>query len=288
MFLLRLFLPLLGFLALTMNCLQASELQKFEACELVKTTWADGDSFRVRFPDGEEHSIRLYGADTIETVVNDSTLARRLRAQRRYFGISGYGETPGDSIELAKKLGDDAKLAVHELLKESFTVYTAFADGRGSAQHKRVYGFIVTSDGQDLATKLVELGLARAFGVYRSTPDGAHRDEYIETLKDAEFVAARRGRGIWNYTDWDTLPAERRAQRDEDNEDALAMGKSVLSRPVNLNTAGADELSKLPGIGDVMAQRIIDARPFQQVDDLRKVSGIGPKSFEQLSQLVEL
>lgn len=266
----------------------ASALQKFESCQLIATDWADGDSFSVRFPNESIYTIRLYGADTIETVVNNSTLARRLRAQRRYFGISGYGSSPQVSIKLAKQLGHDAKAAVQELLKEPFTVYTAFADGRGSSRHQRIYGFIETANGDDLATKLVELGLARAFGVYRSTPDGSHRDEYIETLKDAEFVAARRGLGAWKYTDWNTLPSERRAQRIEDQEDALAMGQSMQTGPVNINRADLNELKRLPGVGDVMAQRIIEARPFKQAEDLRKVSGIGPATYENISELIEL
>lgn len=274
--------------ALLIHSLQASELQKFAPCELVATDWADGDSFRVRFPDGAEHTVRLYGADTIETVINNSTVARRLRAQRRYFGISGYEDSAQDSIALAKKLGEEAKQAVQELLEKPFTVYTSFADGRGSEQHQRIYGFVYTADGDDLATRLVELGLARAFGVYRSTPEGANRDEYIETLKDAEFVAASRGRGIWKYTNWDALPAERRAQRFEENEDTLAMGGSILSQPVNINTATAQELSALPGVGEVIAGRIVEARPFQKVEDLLKVSGIGPKSFQEIRDLVEL
>ena len=284
----RIFSLIFCLLVFSLNGLQASYLQKFEACELVQTDWADGDSFRVRFPDEKEHTIRLYGADTIEKLVNNSTAARRLRAQRRYFGISGYGSSPQDSIELAKKLGQDATKAVQELLKQPFNVYTAFADGRGSTKHRRIYGFIVTADGDDLATKLVEMGLARAFGVYRSTPDGSHRDEYIETLKDAEFVAARRGLGAWEYTDWNALPSERRAQRLENEEDAMAMGQRVPDGPININSAEAGELRMLPGIGDVMALRIIEARPFKQLEDLRKVSGIGPKSYEEISKLIEL
>jgi competence protein ComEA len=41
-------------------------------------------------------------------------------------------------------------------------------------------------------------------------------------------------------------------------------------------------LEDLPGIGPVLAGRIIAARPFKSADDLRKVKGIGDKRYEKL------
>ena len=55
---------------------------------------------------------------------------------------------------------------------------------------------------------------------------------------------------------------------------------------ININTATAKQLELLPGIGEVIAQRIVDYRtesgPFQAVDDLLNVSGIGETKLEQL------
>lgn len=58
------------------------------------------------------------------------------------------------------------------------------------------------------------------------------------------------------------------------------------SQTVNINTAGLEELVKLPGIGKVTAERIIAWRqangPFASVDDLVKVKGVGKKTLEKL------
>jgi competence protein ComEA len=55
---------------------------------------------------------------------------------------------------------------------------------------------------------------------------------------------------------------------------------------LDLNRATRAELRLIPGIGDALAQRVIDQRerhgPFKSVDELRQVSGIGPKTLERL------
>ena len=67
-------------------------------------------------------------------------------------------------------------------------------------------------------------------------------------------------------------------------------GSSPGSTLVNVNTATEQELEALPGIGPVLAQKIIDYRtehgPFPTVDALDDVSGIGPATLEDLRPLV--
>lgn len=56
----------------------------------------------------------------------------------------------------------------------------------------------------------------------------------------------------------------------------------------NVNVATLDELELLPGVGPVIAQRIIDNRPYATVEDLLKVRGIGKTSIEILRPLVRV
>lgn len=61
---------------------------------------------------------------------------------------------------------------------------------------------------------------------------------------------------------------------------------------VNLNRATIAQLDSLPGIGPVLATRIIEYRktngPFAAIEDLRKVKGIGAKLFEEIKARLSL
>jgi len=51
---------------------------------------------------------------------------------------------------------------------------------------------------------------------------------------------------------------------------------------IDLNTGTQAELETLPGIGPVLAKRVISARPFVHLEDLKRVPGIGPILRERL------
>jgi len=59
---------------------------------------------------------------------------------------------------------------------------------------------------------------------------------------------------------------------------------------ININTATAEELDSLPGIGPTTAQKILDYRvangPFNTIEDIMNVSGIGPSTFENIKDLI--
>jgi len=68
--------------------------------------------------------------------------------------------------------------------------------------------------------------------------------------------------------------------------------RAISAGPVNINTADAGQLDTLPGIGPALAQRIMQYRelegPFKSLDDLKNVSGIGGKKYEDLKDRITL
>ena len=83
----------------------------------------------------------------------------------------------------------------------------------------------------------------------------------------------------WHVTD-PSLPAERRLQRNEEQEAELAFD--------DRNFRGGETITPIPrpGIGEVLANRIIEGRPYTKIEDLQGV--IGPAKFEKARPDLEL
>jgi competence protein ComEA len=71
---------------------------------------------------------------------------------------------------------------------------------------------------------------------------------------------------------------------------ALAGGETRLSGTVNVNTATAEQLQLLPGVGETRARAVIETRKrrggFESVEDLLDVKGIGESSLQQMRPYV--
>lgn len=53
----------------------------------------------------------------------------------------------------------------------------------------------------------------------------------------------------------------------------------------DVNTASSAELRSIPGVGPVLAQRIVEARPFATADELRRVKRIGEKTYARIRRI---
>lgn len=71
----------------------------------------------------------------------------------------------------------------------------------------------------------------------------------------------------------------------------LAPVSAFCDSHVNINTANAEQLATLPGIGPALAEKIIEYRadfPFESPEDIMKVSGIGEAKFNNMKDMIAL
>ena len=259
----------------TSAAVNAADLQKFTDVRLIDSPANDGDSFLVKAGERTLH-LRLYFVDCPEQEISTDADAKRVRDQARHFGIT-------DPSCIAQ-FGKEAAEFTARQLAQPFTVHTAFADALGRSPERRIYAFVTTAQGRDLASLLVENGYARVFGVKRTNPQGLRAPEVETALRDREDAAMLKRAGLWHATNPDEIARLRAEDRSERQEiTALKKGAAIgPARTIELNSASSRQLQSVPGIGPVLASRIIAGRPYQSVDDLVRVNGIGPRLLEKI------
>ena len=265
----------------------------FKDCRLVTNASADADSFHVK-ADGKQYIFRLYFVDAPET---DTEFPARVDEQAKYFAL-----TPQQTIQL----GTHARRFTREKLARPFTVRTCMQDAMGRSKMDRYYAFVETQEG-DLAELLVTNGLARLHGS-TATPAGLSSPERMwEKLQRLERAARQEKVGAWGAASG-RFAARSKAAQPKSGPDSFAaffhpqkvaaVDSAETSTPApetrlaasapadgatfELNSATTAELLSIPGIGPVLAQRIVDARPFQSADELKRVKGVGAKTYGRI------
>ncbi len=271
--------------ALVFLCASATSAREpwrtFENCRYLSNAANDGDSFHVRVAD-KEYIFRLYFVDTPET---DTSIPDRLTQQATYFHLDD---------RQALQLGREAERFTRQKLSQPFTVRTCLQDARGRSRLPRYFAFVQIGS-TDLGESLVANGLARVYGAASDVPGMDRAEVEWRKLERLEGSAKEQRIGGWglqtgrlnqraasqpthqpNSFDAFFHPARQGARRSAGD----TLSGSDLQLDINSATMGA--LQDVPGIGPVLAGRIIEARPFETTDDLRNVKGIGQKTYEKL------
>ena len=233
---------------------------------------------------------------------------RRLIEQAKYFNIT---------VPQAIEVGRAAKNFTQEKLSQPFTVFTHMSDAMGQSRLERFYAFVETKEG-DLGEQLVRNGLARNYGFKVVAPGQTSSRIELEKLQQLEDEAKREKIGGWGFdagrlnahpqtpSSFSSFVADEKIRSRSASPDpptvlfpagkpaasitrsspvetnrSHAKEKTPLGR-IDINAATEKELTTVPGIGHVMAARIIAARPFRSADDLKRVSGIGDKKYAQI------
>jgi competence protein ComEA len=272
-------------------------------CRLIPNQANDGDSFHVS-AGNKEYLFRLYLVDAPET---DELAPRRLIEQAKYFSIT---------VPQAIEVGRVAKDFTQQKLSEPFTVLTHMSDAMGQSRLERFYAFVETKEG-DLGEQLVRNGLARSYGFKTAPPGLTNSRIEVDKLQQFEDEAKRENIGAWGanagrlnaraqtpsaFSSFvaDGKTRSRSAPPDSSAIFPIAKPAASIARSstvktngshakekiplgnIDINTATEKELTTVPGIGHVMAARIIAARPFRSANDLKRVSGIGEKKYAQI------
>jgi DNA uptake protein ComE-like DNA-binding protein len=251
------------------NLHAAPEWTVLENCRLIQNPANDADSFHVSVGD-KEYLLRLYLVDAPEI---EARTPSRLIEQAKYFEIT---------VPQAIEVGEAAKEFTKARLAEPFKAFTRMTDAMGSSKIERVSAFVQTKGG-DLGEQLVRNGLARVHGIKGAPPGFKTSKAEVERLRQLETEAREEKIGGWGINDGrlHVRPATSPAYSFFVSQEQSPPRK-ITSGKLDINTATENELEALPGIGPIMAGRIIAARPFDGADNLRKVNGIGDKMYAKI------
>jgi endonuclease YncB( thermonuclease family) len=186
--------------------------------------------------------VKIVDGDTIDVESGGTT------DRVRYIGM----DTPERNEPLFAEATEANRLLVEGKLID------LVSDVEDRDRYDRSLRYIYLADGTFVNGELVRQGLARTLTI---PPNVAHAEDLLQLQHEARAA----GSGLWGYYHF------------------LLYLPSVGHRGcVDLNRATKADLMLLDGIGEIYAQRIIEGRPWRSVDELVRLSGIGPTTVEDV------
>lgn len=116
--------------------------------------------------------------------------------------------------------------------------------------------------------------------IYSAGIDNPYGHPYAEVLASVE----NEGAEVYGTDVNGTIVVETDGQEYSVETEREGIAKEGSNRCVDINGASTAELSELTGIGEALAEAIIDERPFETLDDLTRVSGIGEGKLAGLKE----
>jgi len=300
----------------------AEEWETLANCKLSKVDYMDGDSFHVECG-GKNYHFRLYFVDCPET---DTRYPDRLREQAEHFGLTQeqslavglkakeftmrmlrrpftvltrWYDARGASAQqrfYAIVLCDGKNLA-EELVAAGFaraygmranfpdnTRSKDFVAGLTRLESRAMRARLGAWSKSDIETKvassepgddpLLTSQAVQTEQIVEGTPRSETKD-VIENNNEAfleSFIAQ-------NQSALPSVAPNKPAEQ-------IALPVSTSKSLININAATPAELDQLPKIGPALAERIIEGRPYSNIDDVRQVKGIGDKIFNEIAPLI--
>ncbi len=145
----------------------------------------------------------------------------------------------------------------------------------------------------DELTNVTGIGPARFAEIRKSVT--VHPKRHVTTStptasKPRSIIKESAGSSREISTPTDSTPASRPKQVIREtapsSRENPARERSALTKKININTASKEELEALPDIGPVKAQAIIDARPFKNIEDVKRVTGIKEGIFSEIQDQI--
>jgi len=207
--------------------------------------------------------------------------------RRSPFSNSNYQQLPGKALFLDWLL----------ISLGLFLIFLAFAQGQGWLEKEPAISLTTISEAsinKEGKTIFVDIaGAVEKPGLYE-LPSGARVNDLILACEGLTGWASRsflekdlnRARFLQDGEKV-YIPYQGQEELSE-----ISVGIQALGDKVNINQAGHQELTTLPGIGTKYAQEIIDYRqsvgPFGSIDEIMQVKGIGEKTFADIKDKLEI